>query len=344
MKILQITLLLFFSVQISFSQNFEIINNEAILFNIKCRKDTVSFIVADTKLNEKKPIFLFCQGSLPIPLFIIPENEKMWMFGGGIINFDIDEIKKYYHLIVISMPKTPVIADEKNLNKSYCYIPNVSKPHEFSKQFLTADNLENYESRANEVLNFLRKQKWVNNKKLVVAGHSQGSKVATMIALNNKNVTNLGLFSPNPFGRIDQFIRKSRKEAENNKITWGKANSEIEENYQMFRDAHNDSVLNRNPYLIAWKSFSRFLINDWLRIKIHTYLAYGTNDITSDLCDLVPLFYIQNSKSNLTFKRYLNLEHNFFETKEDGNANYEKEHWKEVMNKFVKWTLDKNKN
>lgn len=59
MKMLQITLLLFFSVQISFSQNFEIINNEAILFNIKRRKDTKSFIVVDTKLNEKKPIFLF---------------------------------------------------------------------------------------------------------------------------------------------------------------------------------------------------------------------------------------------------------------------------------------------
>lgn len=87
------------------------------------------------------------------------------------------------------------------------------------------------------------------------------------------------------------------------------------------------------------KSFSRPLINDWLKIKIPTYLAYGTNDIASDLCDLVPLFYIQNSKTNLTYKRYLNLEHNFFEVKENERANYEKEHWQEVMNEFIKWTL-----
>lgn len=179
------------------------------------------------------------------------------MFGGGITNFDINKIKKYYHLIVISMPKTPVIVKEKNLNKSYCYIPNVSKPNEFSNHFLIADNLENYESRANEVLNFLRKQKWVDDKKLVVAEHSQGSKVATLIALNNKNVTNLGLFGPNPFGRIDQFIRENRKKAETKQISWLEADKKIEQNYQMFKDAHNDSVLKQNPYLIAWKSFSR---------------------------------------------------------------------------------------
>lgn len=338
MKKLQKTIILLFLVQICFGQNLNIINNEAIQFSLKQKKDTIDFILVDTKTDEKKPIFLFCQGSLPMPLFVKPEKEDMWMIGGGITNFDINEIKKNYHLIVISMPRTPVIVNEKHLNKSYCYIPNEKEPDEFDKEYVKADFLENYEYRAEKVLNFLRKQKWVDNSKLIVAGHSQGSKVATLIALNNKKVTHLGLFGANPFGRIDQLIRDERKSAENKEITWEKADKNMEETYQMYRDSYDKNTLKKNPDLLAWKSFSRPLLNDWLQIKIPTYLAYGTNDIASDLCDLVPLFYIQKAKDNLTYKRYLNLEHNFFEVNEDGTTNYEKEHWKEVMNEFIKWS------
>lgn len=338
MKNTSITILLFL-VQLSFGQNLNIINNQAIQFSLKQKKDTIDFILIDTKLDEIKPIFLFCQGSLPLPLFVKPEKEKMWMIGGGITNFDLNEIKKKYHLIVISMPKTPVIVNEKNLNESYCYIPNPKQPDEFDKDYVKSDYLENYENRAKAVLKFLRKQKWVDNSKLIVAGHSQGSKVATLIALNNKQVTSLGLFGANPFGRIDQNIRDYRKSAESKQMTWEEADKRIEQTYEMFKDSYDEKILIENPNLLAWKSFSRPLINDWLKIKIPTYLAYGTNDIASDLCDLVPLFYIQNSKTNLTYKRYLNLEHNFFEVKENGRANYEKEHWKEVMNEFIKWTL-----
>lgn len=338
MKKLQKTVFLLLFTELCFGQNLNIVNNEAIQFSIKAKKDTVNFILIDTKLNEKKPIFLFCQGSLPMPLFVKPEKENMWMFGGGITNFDIEEIKKSYHLIVISMPKTPVIVSENHLNKSYCYIPNENEPDEFDKEYILADFLENYEYRAEKVLNFLRKQNWVDNSKLIVAGHSQGSKVATLIALNNKKVTHLGLFGANPFGRIDQNIRNYRKEAERKEITWQIANEEIEKTYQKYRDSYDKEAVNKNPYLLAWKSFSRPLLNDWLQIKIPTYLAYGTNDIASDLCDIVPLFYIQNAKDNLTYKRYLNLEHNFFELNGDGTTNYEKEHWKEVMNEFIKWT------
>ncbi|MFH7013898.1 hypothetical protein ACHRV5_18725 [Flavobacterium sp. FlaQc-52] len=339
MQKLQITLILFIFTQLNFAQKLEIINNQAILFSLKEKKDTINFIVIDTKLEEKKPIFLFCQGSLPIPLFIKPEKEEMWMYGGGITNFDFAEIKKHYHLIVISMPETPVIANEKDLNSSFSYVPDSSEPRALSLAYEQADYLENYESRANKVIHFLQQQKWVDHSKLIVAGHSQGSKVATLIALNNKKVTHLGLFSTNPFGRIDQLLREERKAAESKAITWETADKNMEETYQMYRDAYTPDSVKVKPYLLAWKSFSRPLVNDWLKIKIPTYLAYGTNDTTADLCDLVPLFYIQNSKNNLTYKRYLGLDHNFYERKENGQPDYDKEHWPEVMTNFVKWTL-----
>src|SRR5690554_7531599 len=45
-------------------------------FQIKSKKDTIDFVIADTNLNVTKPLLLFCQGSLPKPLFIDFRSEE----------------------------------------------------------------------------------------------------------------------------------------------------------------------------------------------------------------------------------------------------------------------------
>jgi hypothetical protein len=135
-------------------------------------------------------------------------------------------------------------------------------------------------------------------------------------------------------------VRDARKKAERGQISWAEADAEMERQYQYFRDAHHADSLATQPGLLAWKSFSESFLDDWLALDIPIFLAYGTADITSDLCDLVPLFFIQNGKTNLTQRRYLHLEHNFFETKADGRADYEKPHWHEVTSGFLKWAGD----
>ena len=76
---------------------------------------------------------------------------------------------------------------------------------------------------------------------------------------------------------------------------------------------------------------------DWLELEIPIYLAYGTEDRAADLNDIVPLFFIQERKNNLTLKRYLGLEHNFFELDEAGKIDLEKPHWNDVMMAFLEW-------
>ncbi|WP_139421640.1 alpha/beta hydrolase fold domain-containing protein [Chryseobacterium mulctrae] len=335
---LKISFLFIILSQFFISQQGKIINNQSTAFKLLDKEDPIEFIVYDTQLNHKKPVFLWCQGSLPYPIYVNSKEEGLWIIGGGITNFDVENIVKNYHLVIISMPKTPLIADEKDINESYWYYGNSKNENQPTLDFQKADYLENYVNRAQKVLKFLNKQKWVDRSKLIVAGSSQGSKVATKIAIANKNVSKLGLFSANPFGRIDQNIRNYRKDAEQRKITWEAANKGIEDEYQMFRDAYNPKKLAQKPELLAWKSFSVPLFDDWLQFKKPIYLAYGTHDIASDLNDLVPIYFIRENNNNLTFKRYLNLEHNFFEV-ENGKVNHQKPHWEEVMNDFVEWTL-----
>ena len=322
----------------AFAQKPELVLGKALHFTVVHQKDSIDFLVIDTLLNQKKPVMLFCQGSLPVPLIVNFKTYGPYLFGGGISNFDVAEITKQYHLVVISMPHTPLAADESQLNPSLSYITDPSQPYSFVPAYVKADYLQNYERRANAVLKFLKKQPWVDGRKLVVAGHSQGTKVATKVAVSNKNVTHLGLFAANPFGRVDQFVRQARLDAQLGRITWEAADSIMEEKYQMLADAQSKENLEKAPELLAWKTFSEPLFDDWLSLKQPIYLAYGTDDRVADLCDLIPLFFIQEGKTNLTHKRYLRLDHNYFEVNQDGVPNYEKGHWKEVMQAFIDWT------
>jgi hypothetical protein len=334
MKKLFLGLYLCLTIFPTFGQKTSIIDNKAIKFEITHENDSINFIVVDTVLIQKKPVFLWCQGSRAYPLFIKYESGEIWMFGGGISNFDVSSITKYYHLVVISMPKTPVIANENELSNSEYISPNL----EHRNDFIKADYLENYVERANLVLTFLQKQSWVDNSQLIVAGHSQGARIAPEIALSNKNVTHLGLFGANPFGRIKQLIRQAKKDAERGKISWEEAEKEMQKWYDLYKSANNPQEIEKYPYLISWKSFSEPRIDELVKINIPIYLACGTADVSSDFCDLVPLYFIREDKDNLTLKRYFNLEHNFFEVDENGDPDWDKPHWVEVMNEFVEWT------
>lgn len=103
---MKIKIIIFFLliINFSFSQQKNIINNESTTFQLISKDENIDFIVFDTKLETKKPIFLWCQGSLPYPLYV-NSKEGIWLIGGGITNFDIENITKNYYLVIISMPK-----------------------------------------------------------------------------------------------------------------------------------------------------------------------------------------------------------------------------------------------
>jgi pimeloyl-ACP methyl ester carboxylesterase len=157
------------------------------------------------------------QGSLPIPILIDFTERIGLQFGCGLANFDLDNIRKQYHIVVISMPNTPITANIEQLNAEYNF---VGEDGQILPEFYRNDFIDNYVARANSVLNFLLKQAWVNSEKVVIAGHSQGAKVATLLTKENPVISHVGLFGFNAFGRIDQQIRTIRKEVQKGTLNW----------------------------------------------------------------------------------------------------------------------------
>lgn len=116
----------------------------------------------------------------------VNSKNGIWLIGGGVSNFDIQKIKQNYHLVVVSMPQTPVIAEENTINESYWYYGNSTNKKQPTIEFLKADYLANYVERAIKVLKYLDKQKWVDNSKLIVAGHSQVQKLQLILLKTTK--------------------------------------------------------------------------------------------------------------------------------------------------------------
>jgi len=335
-KIVYVVFLLLASWIFPCSAQDDIINDQATLFRIPNAQDTIEFIVVNTNLSDRKPLLLWCQGSLPYPLFVKANSGELYLMGGGVSNFDYQNIKEDYHLVVISMPKTPVIADERDLNASYWYASKTG--NEPIEEFLRNDYLENYVNRATKVISFLKKKTWIDKKKIIVAGHSQGAKVAVQIGAENKSVTHIGLFSANLFGRMDQMIRQARKDAEQGKISWEEAITQMEGYYALYSNSNSIQKQQSDPSLIAWQSFSTPQIEKLSTVKKPIYLAYGTSDIISDLNDLAPLYFIRNkNEQSLTIKPYPNLDHNFFELDDNGQPDRTKKHWNKVFMSFLEW-------
>lgn len=160
-----------------------------IAFNYK--GDNVEILIKSKKGEENipKPIFFFCQGSLPIPLIKYHVKDVY-----GVFPFNPDSLSVNYHLVIVSKPHIPVIADYTTLSSSFNYIDSSGK---FPKEYSDRNLLTYYVPRNIAVLKYLQKQKWVTTNQLVIAGHSEGSTIAAKMAADYKKITHLKSYGKN---------------------------------------------------------------------------------------------------------------------------------------------------
>ncbi|MET4083525.1 putative esterase [Pedobacter sp. UYP30] len=311
-------------------------------FQLKGKQDTINFILINDRIDTVKPLLIFCQGSTPVPLVI--QYAQGSKFIPALSAFNYQEIAKKYHLVIISMPKTPFEVKIDKLNKFYNYVPDTAKSDSLSNDYLKNNYLDNYVSRAKKVIKYLYRQKWINKKKIIVVGHSQGAKVALEIAVNNRKIYKIGFLCGNPFGRLDQYIRLERYFSITGKKTPQESQAMIDNYYKVWEDviAHpKDLEVKYGDPSITWTSFDKPLLADFLKIKIPIYVAYGTEDFRSVMCDLLPIYFISAGKENLTMKPYVGLEHNFMELDKNRNPIVEKMHWQEVIDNLTTWIEEK---
>jgi dienelactone hydrolase len=291
--------------------------------------DVVDILIRSKKGEDQKikPLFLFCQGSLPQPLIKFDEHGVF-----GVFPFNPDSLLSDYHLAIISKPYVPLIGEKKLLGQNFTYLDSTgSYPKKYSERNL----LDYYVNRNIVVIKYLQKQKWVSKNKLVVAGHSEGSTIAAKLALKCSKVTHLIYSSGNPMGRIMSVIEQNRAlEIDTDSTKY------VEENIKYWEHV----VLGKTDIDIShgdtYKATFEFSIppKDYLeKLKIPILICYGTKDWSAPFNEFLWVDIIRKGKNNFTFMPYIGTDHNFFPVLPDGKPNYEIFNWDRVSNDWLKW-------
>ena len=131
-------------------------------FKIKGSVDTINFIVSDTCFKIKKPIFIFCQGSLPYALFYKEDSIHTWQQS---LPFDYKKYGKDFYFVVISKPGIPVFS--YTADSDYYYIDPITK--KTPRKYFDNDNLDYRVTSTNDIIKYLLKQKWVDKKEIILA-------------------------------------------------------------------------------------------------------------------------------------------------------------------------------
>lgn len=298
--------------------------------------DTVDILIKSKKGDElkRKPLLLFCQGSLPVPLIIkYDENGKQGIY--HVFVFNPDSLSNEYHLAIIGKPYIPLIVDKKSLNSDMTFTDSTGA---FPKKYIERNLLDYYVHRDIAVIKFLQKQSWVSKNKLVVAGHSEGSTIAAKLALEFPKVTKLIYASGNPLGRIMTIIEHDRTD-ESDSAQY--AENEIKHWKQIVDNSSDMDTKTGDTYKATYE-FSIPPMQYLQKLKIPVLICYGTKDVGSPFNDYFRVEMIRQKKKNFTFKAYIGLDHNFFPLKPNGDINFDIFNWDKVADDWRSWLRNKS--
>ena len=288
--------------------------------------DTVDILIKSKKGEElkPKPLFLFCQGSLPQPL--IKYDEK-GMF--GVFPFNPDSLAMDYHLAIINKPNIPVVSHINTLQQDYTYTDSMGT---FPDLYIKRNYLDYYVNRNIQAIKYIQKQKWVTDNTLVVAGHSEGSTIAAKLASVYSKITHLIYSGGNPMGRILTVIGRSR-------VVETDSTMDAEKQFLYWQDVVSDpkNMTSDGDTYKATYDFSTPPFQYLEKIKIPVLITYGTKDAGTPYNDYLRVEAIRQKKTNFTFKAYIGIEHNYFPVKANGDIDYDTFNWDRVADDWRKW-------
>ncbi|WP_460584320.1 alpha/beta hydrolase family protein [Hymenobacter arcticus] len=293
---------------------------------MRYQRDTVDMLVLSKKGEEltRKPVLLFVQGSLPSPIIKYNKDGAY-----GVFPFEVDGYLADYHLLIISKPGVPLVADVKTLTPRYEY--NDPKTGQLPAAYCQRNYLEYYVARDAAVLRYLAHQPWVEAKNITAMGHSEGSTVVARLARRPGPLSRVVYLSGSPLGRMLTVIAGNRQEADSvgaeNNFTYWK---------EVVADPKQNNCLGDTHLLVSSLSSTQTPLDNFRHSKIPVFVGYGTRDRSALLEDYLRLEMIRAGKTNLTFHAYPELEHNFFGFT-NGKVDQEKWNWDRVAHDFFAW-------
>lgn len=295
----------------------------------------VNFLVYK-KNDVPKPTIVFIGGSGFAPLFV---NGLFYGFP-----FNMYQFADEYNFVVMSKPGIPIFCDStsnKYINQTFTQGYYVENSGEVPELFLKKNNRPYYVKSYQVILDFLLKKKWVLKDEMIVMGHSQGSKIAVQLSLQDDRVTRFILLAPGS-NRFYESIRKIRVSQFRNEQSVEAAQHKIDSVYLRHDSLltnidNNDDFFDGGTYYsygsFNYPSFNEILLNTDKK----TLVLYGTSSMQDLDCDFLPFLLQKQIKKNIKVVPLIGYDHNFFtnELKKDGKTYQKVFHWNDVVKKAL---------
>jgi pimeloyl-ACP methyl ester carboxylesterase len=299
-------------------------------FKIPYKKDTVHFYIYKPD-SLKNKVFLYLQGSSNFPMINADEN-------GDCCN------NNYPKSLMKIFPKDYAFVYIQKIGLPF-YVKDLAN-YSKNKIFYEYDNVEDRANIANEVVNYLSKRIFENSKVFAVLGHSEGGDVAAKLSTLNKKITHLCFASCNGTTQAFTDVLFTRRKMLNNEITALDAQKKLSEYYlgldSVFQKPNSTKDYFRGNNFKWHSTFNQPPIENLLKLKIPIFLTIGSADekVPIESSDFIVTEFIRLRKTNLTEKVYLNCNHGYIETSNDG---IKVNRWNELFMDFIKFVEQKNR-
>lgn len=285
--------------------------NEITIFSIPFGTDTTQFVLVGNRqeLTNKKPILVFRQGSLPIPL--LTRNPKNHQVSLTELPTPVYNYRDKYHILMIAKPGIPLQVEDGYLDTLFSGKPALAM---YPPAYHARNYLEYYVDQTNAVLAYVLKQPWADARRVVIVGGSEGYQVSLKTAYTNKQITHLIAFSGNVEGRQQAQIREARAEGIGAPLQQAQAQQTVERLQEAWLAVCDDSLnttnatvgdSNRSIYSFSHNNNLHYLTS----LDIPICIVSGTADVRAHSNDLLPLEFARRGKTNLTLKTYVDLDH-----------------------------------
>ncbi|MBL0355906.1 MAG: hypothetical protein IPP72_03035 [Chitinophagaceae bacterium] len=297
-------------------------------YKVPFKRDTISFYTYHKSGSIPNSIYMFLPGSDAENIYTYHKDGDSSVWYNSLIDFDFSYLPTDYLFVVVAKP-----------GFGFC-----GKADTIPNKYWEYTSLSDRVNRAEIALQYVQTHIIKHPKKVAVFGYSEGFYVGAKLAVQNRNITHLGIGGGGGYIDFYDFIIENQKQVLKGNT---KTDSAIYYNQKLILDfadaikAPDNSTFTYGYSNKRWATFSEPPIYNLVKLKIPIFQIHSSNDEMTPIENayIVPLEFARLKKDNLTFSVCSNCNHSFIETSPNGR---EINHKQKMMTNFFEWLRIKN--
>lgn len=294
-------------------------------YTIPDKGDTIHFYIYNPDTIKKTKVFLYLQGTGAYPMVNADENGQCCnnSFPKGLMKqFPAD-----YAFVYI-----------KKMGLPYYW---ANPKYTITQKFIDRNNVADRAEVANKVINYILKNIYPKTKIMAVLGHSEGTDVISKLVALNSKITHICYAAGSGYAHLYDEVQFIRRKMFNGEITATNAEAKLKMLYEgvdsVLADPNSTTkYFDGDTYKWWFEEINKPPIENLVKLTIPIFLVHGSSDtkVPVEGSDYIKAEFVRLKKNNLTYKVYLNCDHDFKEKLDSGEI---KNHWNEMFFDFLEF-------